>query len=233
MTQQARERDLSRRGLIAAGIGAAALAPAIVRAQTPPAGGHAGQRDHHPAARLRPTGAPTVYCRDPDIITIDPAFDALTQAQYRDRAPVDRRAVGRGPAWKLVGKLPGLERHPEQPPAALDRGRRPGERLPRAVEQQQRQHLRLPGPADLLRAPDAAGRALRARRLGHRAGRQLRGQAAQLAQRRGGHPDGSFWFTDPPFGGQLYEGTPDMAGGPSNPPAGSSPRSASRRAWAP
>ncbi len=31
------------------------------------------------------------------------------------------------------------------------------------------------------------------------------------------HPDGSLWFTDPPYGGQLYEGTPDVAGGPSNP----------------
>jgi gluconolactonase len=31
------------------------------------------------------------------------------------------------------------------------------------------------------------------------------------------HPDGSIWFTDPPYGGQLYEGTPDAAGGPSNP----------------
>ena len=29
-------------------------------------------------------------------------------------------------------------------------------------------------------------------------------------------PDGSYWFTDPPYGGQLYEGEPDVAGGPSN-----------------
>jgi gluconolactonase len=31
------------------------------------------------------------------------------------------------------------------------------------------------------------------------------------------HRDGSIWFTDPPYGAQLYEGTPDTAGGPSNP----------------
>ncbi len=30
------------------------------------------------------------------------------------------------------------------------------------------------------------------------------------------HPDGSVWFTDPPYGGQLYEGAPDAAGGASN-----------------
>ncbi len=30
------------------------------------------------------------------------------------------------------------------------------------------------------------------------------------------HPDGSIWFTDPPYGGQLTEGHPDVAGGPTN-----------------
>jgi gluconolactonase len=30
------------------------------------------------------------------------------------------------------------------------------------------------------------------------------------------HIDGSYWFTDPPYGGQLYEGMPDASGGPSN-----------------
>ena len=31
------------------------------------------------------------------------------------------------------------------------------------------------------------------------------------------HQDGSVWFTDPPFGGSLYEGMVDAAGGPGNP----------------
>jgi gluconolactonase len=31
------------------------------------------------------------------------------------------------------------------------------------------------------------------------------------------HRDGSIWFTDPPYGGQLYEGAPDASGGPTNP----------------
>ena len=31
------------------------------------------------------------------------------------------------------------------------------------------------------------------------------------------HPDGSIWFTDPPYGGSLAEGHPDETGGPSNP----------------
>jgi gluconolactonase len=38
------------------------------------------------------------------------------------------------------------------------------------------------------------------------------------------HPDGGVWFTDPPYGGQLYEGQPDAAGGPSNPDGRLNPR---------
>ena len=38
------------------------------------------------------------------------------------------------------------------------------------------------------------------------------------------HPDGSIWFTDPPYGGQLYEGEPDAAGGPTNPGGKLNPR---------
>src|SRR5262249_41378924 len=30
------------------------------------------------------------------------------------------------------------------------------------------------------------------------------------------HPDGSYWFTAPPYGGGLYEGQPDAAGGATN-----------------
>ena len=47
------------------------------------------------------------------------------------------------------------------------------------------------------------------------------------------HPDGSYWFTDPPYGGQLYEGAPDAAGGPSNAGGGSIRGSASRPARPP
>ena len=31
------------------------------------------------------------------------------------------------------------------------------------------------------------------------------------------HPDGSIWFTDPPYGDSIPEGHPDEAGGPTNP----------------
>ena len=37
------------------------------------------------------------------------------------------------------------------------------------------------------------------------------------------HPDGSYWFTDPPYGGQLYEGAPDVLARPRRRPARPSP----------
>ena len=138
-----------------------------------------------PPRDFGPGGAPNVYFWDPDVIAVDPSFNGLAQPN----APIQRLWTGalwaEGPAWNGVGRYPGLERHPEQPADALDRGRRPCQRVPHAVEQQQRQHLRLPGPADLLRAPDPARRPLRARRLDHGPRRLLQRQAAQLAQRRG------------------------------------------------
>ena len=45
------------------------------------------------------------------------------------------------------------------------------------------------------------------------------------------HPDGSYWFTDPPYGGQLYEGEPDGAGGASNAPGKLNPRIARFLGW--
>ena len=62
------------------------------------------------------------------------------------------------------------------------------------------------------------------RHLTRRVVRYEHGTATVLADNFGGkklnspndvvaHPDGSYWFTDPPYGGQLYEGEPDVAGG--------------------
>jgi gluconolactonase len=38
------------------------------------------------------------------------------------------------------------------------------------------------------------------------------------------HPDGSIWFTDPPYGDQLSEGHPDEPGGPANTQGAFNPR---------
>jgi gluconolactonase len=38
------------------------------------------------------------------------------------------------------------------------------------------------------------------------------------------HPDGSIWFTDPPYGDRLSEGHPDAPGGPTNPKGAFNPK---------
>src|SRR5258705_10644037 len=39
------------------------------------------------------------------------------------------------------------------------------------------------------------------------------------------HPDGSYWFTHPPYGAQFYERTVDAPGGPPNMAAPATPHS--------
>jgi gluconolactonase len=46
------------------------------------------------------------------------------------------------------------------------------------------------------------------------------------------HPDGSVWFTDPPYGDTLSEGHPDDAGGPTNPNGLFNPRAGAPNAGA-
>jgi len=46
------------------------------------------------------------------------------------------------------------------------------------------------------------------------------------------HPDGSIWFTDPPYGGSLAEGHPDEPGGASNPQGLFNPRIGAETAFA-
>jgi gluconolactonase len=218
MTQQARERNLSRRGLIVAGIGVAALAPAIVRAQTPPAPalGTPASVITSPPRDFGPNGAPTVYGRDPDIITIDPAFDAITQGN----TPIVRLWTGalwsEGPAWSSVGRF-------------LVWSDIPNNRQLRWLEDDGRVSVfRTPSNNSNGNTFDFQGRQISCEHLTRRVVRyELDGSTTVLADSYNGkrlnspndvvpHPDGSVWFTDPPFGGQLYEGTSDVAGGPSN-----------------
>ena len=75
---------------------------------------------------------------------------------------------------------------------------------------------------------DFQGRQLSCEHLTRRVTRyELDGSATVIADNYNGkrlnspndmvpHPDGSYWFTDPRYGGQLYEGEPDAAGGSSN-----------------
>ena len=94
---------------------------------------------------------------DPDVEIIDPAF-----APYvLHTAAIERLFTGtrwsEGPVWIGDAPVPGVERHPQQPHAALGRRDRRGERIPEAVQQYERQYARPERTLGLLRARRPAG----------------------------------------------------------------------------
>src|SRR5262245_9575360 len=97
---------LSRRGFVralGAGVGAVALGAAAARAQTPAPMGPPSTVTT-PPRDFGPTGAPTTYFWDPDIIAVDPSFNGLAQPN----APIQRLWTGalwsEGPAWNAQGR---------------------------------------------------------------------------------------------------------------------------------
>ncbi len=170
----------------------------------------------NPPRDFGPGGAPTTYFTDPDILTVDPAFDSLIQAN----TSIERLWMGalwcEGPAWNAQGRY-------------LVWSDIPNNRQMRWSEDD--------GHVSVFRSAsnysngntfDFQGRQISCEHLTRRVTRyELDGSATVLADSFEGkrlnspndvvpHPDGSVWFTDPPYGGQLYEGEPDVSGGPSN-----------------
>ena len=101
---------LPRRALLrAVGFaGAAVVAPGLARAQAPPpAMGPVNPPTTvtTPPRDFGPGGAPTTYFSDPDIITVEPVFNSLRQAN----TPIQRLWTGamwsEGPAWNGVGRF--------------------------------------------------------------------------------------------------------------------------------
>jgi gluconolactonase len=170
----------------------------------------------NPPRDFGPGGAPTTYFTDPDILTVDPAFNGLVQPN----TPIQRLWTGamwmEGPAWNAQGRY-------------LLWSDIPNNRQLRWIEDD--------GHVSVYRNPsnnsngntfDFQGRQLSCEHLTRRVVRyENDGSVTVIADSYDGkrlnspndvvpHPDGSYWFTDPPYGGQLYEGAPDAAGGPSN-----------------
>jgi gluconolactonase len=216
MTKQV--HDLSRRGLIAAaGIGAVTL-PAIARAQAPAPATPVGPPTTItiPPRDFSPRGAPTTYFSDPDVLTIDPSFDALAQPNTSIKRLWTGALWAEGPAWNAEGRY-------------LVWSDIPNNRQLRWLEDD--------GRVSVMRSPsnnsngntfDFQGRQLSCEHVTRRVVRyELDGSVSLIAGQFNGkrlnspndvvpHPDGSYWFTDPPYGAQLYEGTVDAAGGPAN-----------------
>ena len=211
---------MSRRMLmktIGVAAGAAVVMPRIAIAQAPTSGPAAPPSTvTSPPRDFGPGGAPTTYFTDPDVLTVEPAFNGLRQPN----APIQRLWTGalwsEGPAWSSQGRY-------------LVWSDIPNNRQLRWLEDD--------GRVSVFRAPsnnsngntfDFQGRQLSCEHLTRRVVRyELDGSVTIIADAYNGkrlnspndvvpHPDGSYWFTDPPYGGQLYEGTPDAPGGPSN-----------------
>ena len=209
----ARSERSSRRRVIKgmSAAGAAVLAPGWLAGQAaePPSTVSTPPRDFSPGA------APVTY-PDPDLVTVDPSFNGLRIGN----TPIQRLWTGalwsEGPAWSSQGRF-------------LVWSDIPNDRQLRWLEDD--------GRVTVFRAPsnnsngntfDFQGRLVSCEHLLRRVVRyEHDGTVSVLAAAYDGkplnspndvvpHPDGSYWFTDPPYGGQLYEGVPDAPGGPSN-----------------
>jgi gluconolactonase len=215
--------SITRRDLlhVVGAAGLSAFAPRIARGQTqtsqptpprssPPTVISNPPRDFSP-------GAPPVTYPDPDVLTIDPSFNALRLGN----TPIQRLWTGglwcEGPAWCSQGRYLIWSDIPNN---------------------RQLRYLDDDGRVTVFRSPsnnsngntfDFQGRQLSCE---HGARRVVRyehdGSITVVADSFDGkrlnspndiavHRDGSIWFTDPPYGGSLYEGMVDAAGGPSNP----------------
>ena len=159
---------------------------------------------------------PTTYFTDPDILTVDPSFNAYVQPQNSIRRLWTGGLWLEGPAWSGVGKY-------------LVFSDIPNNRQMRWSEDDGRVTVfRLPANNSNGNTFDFQGRQLSCEHLMRRVVRyEHDGSVTIIADNYGGkrlnspndvvpHPDGSYWFTDPPYGGGLFEGQPDAAGGPTN-----------------
>jgi gluconolactonase len=199
---------ISRRTLLAAlgttaGAALAAPASAFAQAQSPPS---APTVVSNPPRDFGPGAPPTTYFTDPDVLTIDPAFNGLVQPN----TPLLRLWTGalwaEGPAWSSQGRY-------------LLWSDIPNNRQLRWSEDDGRVSIfRNPSNYSNGNTFDPQGRQLSCEHLTRRVVRyEHDGSVTVIAESFQGkrlnspndvavHRDGGIWFTDPPYGGQLYEG---------------------------
>ena len=214
--------DLSRRRLLAT-LGSATAAAVVTartsRAQGPPQGAplSAPTVISNPPRDFGPNAPPTTYFTDPDVLTVDPAFNSLIQVNTSIRRLWTGALWTEGPAWNSQGKY-------------LVWSDIPSNHQLRWLEDDGRVSVfRNPSNNSNGNTFDAEGRQLSCEHLTRRVVRyEHDGSITVIADAYMGkrlnspndvvvHKDGSVWFTDPPYGGQLYEGAPDASGGPTNP----------------
>jgi gluconolactonase len=196
--------------------GAAAIAPGLARAAdikpllgTPRSAISEPPRDYGP-------GAAPAFSPDPDILKADPAFNGLLIGQEVIRRVHTGLHLAEGPAWSSIGMFAIFS---DVKNDTLYR------------------YLWETGEVSVMRRPsfstngnsfDHQGRMLSTQDFFRRVVRwEWDGSMTILADNFDGkplnspndlapHKDGSVWFTDPQFGGNLAEGHPDDGDGPMN-----------------
>ena len=204
------------RGLVGT-VGAAALAPIAAMAQQPAATtGAPPTVISNPPRQWGHHAPPNIY-PDPDVIVIDPSFAALRVGNNA----IHRIATGftwaEGPAWSSEGQyfvFSDVVGNTQYRVLWDDRRVTP---------------FRRPSNNSNGNSFDFQGRQLSTEDFNRRVVRwEHDGTMTVIADSFDGkslnspndlvpHPDGSIWFTDPPYGDQLAEGHPDEPGGSANP----------------
>jgi len=209
-------RDVLQKMGAAAGI--AALAPQALCAQGAATPSPQGLKTviSNPQRDFGSDAPPGLY-PDPDVITLDPAFDSLRLFN----ASIQRLFTGgmwcEGPAWSSQGRY-------------LVWSDVAGNKQYRWLEDDNRVTVfRNPSNNSNGNTFDFQGRQLSCEHSGRRVVRyEHDGTISVIADSYQGkrlnspndiavHQDGGIWFTDPSYGDSLYEGMIDPAGGPSNP----------------
>src|SRR6516164_4581160 len=196
--------ELTRRDLLAA-MGGAVAAGVTLAAQSPQPPQNPPSVVSNPPRDFGPDST-TTYFNDPDVLTVDPAFGALVQAN----ASIKRLWIGaqwaEGPAWNSQGRFLLFSDIPTN---------------------RQFRWLEDDGRVSVFRSPsnysngntfDHQGRQLSCEHATRRVVRyEQDGSITVIAESYQGkrlnspndvvvHRDGSIWFTDPPYGAQIYEG---------------------------
>src|SRR5438128_10576947 len=215
---------LSRRHFVKSLCASAAFGARGVYAQPPLPGPATPPSTVSTPPRDFSANAPPNTYMDPDIVVVDPMFSRYVLGN----TPIKRLWTGalwaEGPAWCGEGRY-------------LVWSDIPNNRQLRWLEDDGRVSVfRMPSNNSNGNTFDFQGRQISCEHLTRRVVRyEHDGSVTLIADSFNGkrlnspndvvpHADGSIWFTDPPYGGQLYEGEPDVAGGPSNPSGRINPR---------
>ena len=205
--------DLNRRLMLA---GAAATVPTLaMRRRRQAAAGHAAFGDQRAAARLFPRRAARLFTRS-RCHRVEPAFGGLLIGQEVIRRLYTGLHLAEGPAWSSLGQY-----------AIFSDVK--NDTLYRYIwETGEITIFRRPSFSTNGNSFDHQGRQLSTQDFFRRVVRwEADGSMTVLADAYDGkplnspndlapHKDGSVWFTDPQFGGNLAEGHPDDGDGPMN-----------------